>query len=63
MAIIYMQLPAALTKELVSALVLYLYLFSVFYCDKHIGYKPGVLTRSVLSRQASLFSCIYREQS
>ena len=55
MVITYTQLPAALTKR-VSLIPCRLFIFvSGSYYGKHIGYKLGVLTRLVLSRQARLF--------
>ena len=55
MVITYKHLPAALTKRVsLSPCPLFISVSSSYY-DKHIGYKLGVLTRLVLSRQASLF--------
>ena len=55
MVITYTQLPAALTKRVSLSPCPFFISVSGSYCGKHIGYKPGVLTRLVLSRQASLF--------
>ena len=62
MAIVYEQLPPELIKGLFQPCSLFMSV-SVFYYGKNIGYKPGVLTRSVLSRQASFFFCVYRNRA
>ena len=52
MAIVYEQFPSVLIKGYFNHCFLFTSV-SAFYYDKNIGYKPGVLTRSVLSHQAS----------
>ena len=62
MAIVYKQLPLVLIKGLFQPCSLFMSVSVFYYGKKNIGYKPGVLTRLVLSRQASFFSCIYRNK-
>ena len=57
MAIVYEQVPPVLIKGLFQPCSLFMSV-SVFYYGKNIGYKPGVLTRLVLSCQASFFSLV-----
>ena len=59
MAIVYEQFPSVLIKGYFNLGTS----SSVFYYDKNIGYKPSVLTRSVLSRQASFFLFYLQDQS
>ena len=58
MAIVYEQFPSVSIKGYFNLVTS----GSIFYYGKNIGYKPSVLTRLVLSRQASFFPFIYRNR-